>query len=384
MNRQKKAEQANIAKTEFLHRMSHDIRTPINRIRGMIEIADYYKDNQQKQNECRQKIWETSGYLLELVNEVLDMGKLESGEIVLEEREFDLKAMLDEIISVIERLGASRGIKINIDYSKVYHFKLIGSPLHLKRVLMNIASNAVKYNKENGRIKICVTEKEIDCCNTYVEFDCADTGIGMSEEYSAHIFEPFSQENTGARTQFGGSGLGMAIVKKLVNLLGGFLQVESQIGKGTKFTVVLPHRITSKKSISCSDGKSSEINIESFKGKRILLAEDNELNAEIAISILEEAGFEIEHASDGIICVDMLEKAHQTYYDLILMDIQMPNMDGYKATQTIRKFQNRKKAEIPIIAMTANAYEEDKKECINNATCILETALRNIEKLRRR
>ena len=175
MNLQKKAEQANIAKTEFLHRMSHDIRTPINRIRGMIEIADYYKDNQQKQNECRQKIWETSGYLLELVNEVLDMGKLESGEIVLEEREFDLKAMLDEIISVIERLGASRGIKINIDYSNVHHFKLIGSPLHLKRVLMNIASNAIKYNKENGRIKICVTEKEIDCCNTYVEFDCADT-----------------------------------------------------------------------------------------------------------------------------------------------------------------------------------------------------------------
>ena len=191
LNRQKKAEQANIAKTEFLHRMSHDIRTPINGIRGMIEIADYYKDNQQKQNECRQKIWETSGYLLELVNEVLDMGKLESGEIVLEEREFDLKAMLDEIISVIERLGASRGIKINIDYSNVHHFKLIGSPLHLKRVLMNIASNAVKYNKENGRIKICVTEKEIDCCNTYVEFDCADTGIGMSEEYSAHILSLF-------------------------------------------------------------------------------------------------------------------------------------------------------------------------------------------------
>lgn len=248
MNLQKKAEQANIAKTEFLHRMSHDIRTPINRIRGMIEIADYYKDNQQKQNECRQKIWETSGYLLELVNEVLDMGKLESGEIVLEEREFDLKAMLDEIISVIERLGASRGIKINIDYSKVHHFKLIGSPLHLKRVLMNIASNAVKYNKENGRIKICVTEKEIDCCNTYVEFDCADTGIGMSEEYSAHIFEPFSQENTGARTQFGGSGLGMAIVKKLVDKMNGSVNFKSEKNIGTVFSVSLPFKLCHKDS----------------------------------------------------------------------------------------------------------------------------------------
>lgn len=354
----KKAEQANIAKTEFLHRMSHDIRTPINGIRGMIEIADYYKDNQQKQNECRQKIWETSGYLLELVNEVLDMGKLESGEIVLEEREFDLKAMLDEIISVIERLGVSRGIKINIDYSKVHHFKLIGSPLHLKRVLMNIASNAVKYNKENGRIKICVTEKEIDRCNTYIEFDCADTGIGMSEEYSAHIFEPFSQENTGARTQFGGSGLGMAIVKKLVDKMNGSVNFKSEKNIGTVFSVSLPFNLCHKDS-PIEENKENKKNVSHF-GIKILVAEDNALNMEIAEFSLKREGFLLEKARNGKEAFEIFKNSKEDEFSAVIMDIMMPEMDGLEATKKIRALPRSDAKKVPIIAMTANAFSDDR------------------------
>ncbi|MDO5767300.1 MAG: ATP-binding protein [Spirochaetales bacterium] len=358
MNLQKKAEQANIAKTEFLHRMSHDIRTPINGIRGMIEIADYYKDNQQKQNECRQKIWETSGYLLELVNEVLDMGKLESGEIVLEEREFDLKAMLDEIISVIERLGASRGIKINIDYSKVHHFKLIGSPLHLKRVLMNIASNAVKYNKENGRIKICVTEKEIDRCNTYIEFDCADTGIGMSEEYSSHIFEPFSQENTGARTQFGGSGLGMAIVKKLVDKMNGSVNFKSEKNIGTVFSVSLPFKLCHKDS-PIEENEENKKNVSHF-GIKILVAEDNALNMEIAEFSLKREGFLLEKARNGKEAFEIFKNSKEDEFSAVIMDIMMPEMDDLEATKKIRALPRSDAKKVPIIAMTANAFSDDR------------------------
>ena len=302
--------------------------------------------------------------MLSLINNVLEMARIESGKTTIDETYWTAQDFNDTLFFLFESQMKAKGIEF-VRSINVVHNEVLCDEIKLREIFLNILSNALKYTPSGGKVSMELSElpsenPDIALYQTVIQ----DSGIGMSQEFLPHIFEEFTRERSSTESRVNGTGLGMAIVKKLVNLLGGFLQVESQIGKGTKFTVVLPHRITSKKSISCSDGKSSEINIESFKGKRILLAEDNELNAEIAISILEEAGFEIEHASDGIICVDMLEKAHQTYYDLILMDIQMPNMDGYKATQTIRKFQNRKKAEIPIIAMTANAFEEDRRNAI--------------------
>lgn len=355
---------ANEAKSAFLFNMSHDIRTPMNAIIGFTELLGKHLDDKELAKVYIKKIQTSNEFLLSLINNVLEMARIESGKTTIDETYWTAQDFNDTLFFLFESQMKAKGIEF-VRTINVVHNEVLCDEIKLREIFLNILSNALKYTPSGGKVSMELSElpsenPDIALYQTVIQ----DSGIGMSQEFLPHIFEEFTRERSSTESRVNGTGLGMAIVKKLVNLLGGFLQVESQIGKGTKFTVVLPHRITSKKSISCSDGKSSEINIESFKGKRILLAEDNELNAEIAISILEEAGFEIEHASDGIICVDMLEKAHQTYYDLILMDIQMPNMDGYKATQTIRKFQNRKKAEIPIIAMTANAFEEDRRNAI--------------------
>lgn len=355
---------ANEAKSAFLFNMSHDIRTPMNAIIGFTELLGKHLDDKELAKVYIKKIQTSNEFLLSLINNVLEMARIESGKTTIDETYWTAQDFNDTLFFLFESQMKAKGIEF-VRSINVVHNEVLCDEIKLREIFLNILSNALKYTPSGGKVSMDLSElpsenPDIALYQTVIQ----DSGIGMSQEFLPHIFEEFTRERSSTESRVNGTGLGMAIVKKLVNLLGGFLQVESQIGKGTKFTVVLPHRITSKKSISCSDGKSSEINIESFKGKRILLAEDNELNAEIAISILEEAGFEIEHASDGIICVDMLEKAHQTYYDLILMDIQMPNMDGYKATQTIRKFQNRKKAEIPIIAMTANAFEEDRRNAI--------------------
>ena len=244
MESAEKAEQANRAKTEFLQRMSHDIRTPINGIRGMIEIANYYKDDPDKQTECRKKIWDASGLLLELVNEVLDMGKLESGEIMLEEREFDLKELLDSVGVVVDKQARERGITIITDSYPVEHRYLLGSPLHLRRLLMNIISNAVKYNHAGGEVRLGCREKpSADPETAQIEFTCADTGIGMSEEFQKHVFEPFAQERNFARSEYGGTGLGMPIAKSLAEKMGGTLSFVSRQGVGTTFTLSLPFRI---------------------------------------------------------------------------------------------------------------------------------------------
>ena len=355
---------ANEAKSAFLFNMSHDIRTPMNAIIGFTELLGKHLDDKELAKVYIKKIQTSNEFLLSLINNVLEMARIESGKTTIDETYWTAQDFNDTLFFLFESQMKAKGIEF-VRTINVVHNEVLCDEIKLREIFLNILSNALKYTPSGGKVSMELSElpsenPDIALYQTVIQ----DSGIGMSQEFLPHIFEEFTRERSSTESRVNGTGLGMAIVKKLVNLLGGFLQVESQIGKGTKFTVVLPHRITSKKSISCSDGKSSEINIESFKGKRILLAEDNELNAEIAISILEEAGFEIEHACDGIICVDMLEKAHQTYYDLILMDIQMPNMDGYKATQTIRKFQNRKKAEIPIIAMTANAFEEDRRNAI--------------------
>lgn len=290
MESAEKAEQANHAKTEFLQRMSHDIRTPINGIRGMIEIANYYKDDPDKQTECRKKIWDASGLLLELVNEVLDMGKLESGEIMLEEREFDLKELLDSVGMVVDKQARERGITIITDGYPVENRCLLGSPLHLRRLLMNIISNAVKYNRVGGEIRLgCCEKPSADPETAQIEFTCADTGIGMSEEFQKHVFEPFAQERNTARSEYGGTGLGMPIAKSLAEKMGGTLSFVSRQGVGTTFTLSLPFRICHAP--EKRNKPKRLLQTSSIAGLHVLVAEDNRMNMEIAEFVLnvEEA-----------------------------------------------------------------------------------------------
>lgn len=284
------ADSENRAKTEFMNRMSHDIRTPINGIRGMIEIANYYKDDPDKQTECRKKIWDASGLLLELVNEVLDMGKLESGEIMLEEREFDLKELLDSVGIVVDKQARERGITIITDGYPVEHRCLLGSPLHLRRLLMNIISNAVKYNRVGGEIRLgCCEKTSADPETAQIEFTCADTGIGMSEEFQKHVFEPFAQERDTARSEYGGTGLGMPIAKSLAEKMGGTLSFVSRQGVGTTFTLSLPFRICHAP--EKRNKPKRLLQTSSIAGLHVLVAEDNRMNMEIAEFVLnvEEA-----------------------------------------------------------------------------------------------
>ena len=353
----RKADAANVAKTEFLQRMSHDIRTPINGICGMIDVAEYYADDLDKQAECRKKIRNASHLLLELINEVLDMGKLESGEVVLEQEPFDLQDVMNEVLDVIEKLALEQGLTLIRENFQVRHWKLIGSAGHVKRLLMNIMSNAVKYNKENGTISIrCRELPSKEEGTALLEFICADTGIGMSEAYQKKIFEPFTQENTEAQSKYGGSGLGMPIAKDLVKKMNGTLDFESEAGKGTTFVIRIPFVIDrSQEEIS-----KAPSDLPSIQGYRILLTEDNELNMEIAEFLLEKEGAVVTKAWNGKEAVEIFSKSAIGKYDAILMDMMMPVMDGYKATRTIRKMDRPDAKTIPIIAMTANAFTEDR------------------------
>lgn len=359
MEAARKAESANVAKTKFLQRMSHDIRTPINGIRGMVEIGEHYKDDPEKQTECRRKIWDTSGLLLELVNEVLDMGKLESGEVVLEERPFNLTELLDEVGETVSRSAEARGITIDQGEWQVPHPDLIGSPLHLKRTVMNILSNAVKYNRENGTISLGCREMKCDGETVWIEFTCADTGIGMSEEFLKHLYEPFTQEENGARSTYGGTGLGMAITKSLVEKMGGTITCQSQKDVGTTFRVLLPLRIDHDADRRRQETQQEAVTLE---GVRVLLAEDNELNMEIAQFLLNNAGAEVTKAVNGREAVELFQKSEIGAFDVILMDIMMPQMDGYQATRAIRAMDRPDAATVPIIAMTANASADDRQK----------------------
>ena len=354
----KKAEAANEAKTEFLQRMSHDIRTPINGICGMIDVADHYADNMEKQTECRAKIKKTSHLLLELINEVLDMSKLESDEVVLEEIPFNLNSISEEILGVIEHMAAEQNIRILWEKKEVTHWNLIGSPVHVKRILMNILSNAVKYNKENGYIYISCREiPSKQTAMTTLEFVCRDTGIGMAEAFQKRIFEPFAQEHAGSRTKFAGTGLGMPITKKLVVKMGGTISFESKEGIGTTFVIRIPFRIdTDMKDRTEAEEKTET----SIQGLHILLTEDNELNMEIAEFVLQNEGAVVTKAWNGQKAVDIFRKNRPGEFDVILMDIMMPVMNGYEAAKMIRSLDREDAKVIPIIAMTANAFTEDK------------------------
>ena len=354
----KKAEAANEAKTEFLQRMSHDIRTPINGICGLVNMAEHYADNMEKQTEYRTKVKEASNLLLELVNDVLDMSKLESGEIVLEEIPFNLSKISREVFVVIEQMAAEQNIQIKWEKKEITHRDLIGSPGYVKRVMMNILSNAMKYNRENGHIYIsCIEIPSGQPETTTMEFVCRDTGIGMTEEFQKHIFEPFAQEHSGSRTKFAGTGLGMPIAKKLIEKMGGTITFESVEGVGTTFVIRVPFRIDTDRDSKVETGEKTEVSI---RGLHILLAEDNELNMEIAEFMLQNEDAEVTKAWDGQEAVKIFEKSRSGEFDVILMDIMMPVMNGYEAAKMIRSLDREDAKAIPIIAMTANAFAEDR------------------------
>ena len=354
----KKAEAANEAKTEFLQRMSHDIRTPINGICGFVNMADHYADDIKKQTEYRTKVKEASNLLLELVNDVLDMSKLESGEIVLEEIPFNLSSIFKEVFVVIEQMASEQNIQIEWEKKEIIHRDFIGSPGYVKRVMMNILSNAVKYNRENGHIYIsCMEIPSKQPEMTTMEFVCRDTGIGMTEEFQKCVFEPFAQEHTGSRTKFAGTGLGMSIAKNLIEKMGGSISFESKEGAGTTFVIQVPFKIDPD---ADKREEQRDVSEKSIKGLHILLAEDNELNMEIAEFVLQNVGADVTKAWNGQEAVELFRKSELGGFDIILMDIMMPVMNGYEATKMIRSLDREDAKTIPIIAMTANAFTEDR------------------------
>lgn len=311
----KKAEAANVAKTEFLQRMSHDIRTPINGIIGMVEVGDHYSDNIEKQADCREKIKGASNTLLELVNEVLDMSKLESGEIVLEEVGFNINKLSDETIVMLEELAKERNIQIVEEEKRITHPYLIGSPTHVKRVLMNVLSNAIKYNRDNGFIYVSYKELNSNHSDhTLIEFTCRDTGIGMSKEFQNKIFEPFAQEHIGSRSKYVGTGLDMPIAKSLVEKMGGTLEFTSQEGVGSQFVIRIPFKIDEEH----KNGTVKESTSVSIEGLSVLLVEDNELNMEIAEFIIENEGAIVTCATNGIEAVDIYKKS-PGFFDIMML-----------------------------------------------------------------
>ena len=354
----KKAEAANEAKTEFLQRMSHDIRTPINGICGLVNMADHCADDTEKQTEYRTKVKEASNLLLELVNEILDMSKLESGEVVLEEIPFNLSSISREVFIVIEQMAAEQNIRIMWEKKEITHRDLIGSLGYVKRVMMNILSNAVKYNRENGHIYIsCMEIPSEQPEMTTMEFVCRDTGIGMTEEFQKCVFEPFAQEHTGSRAKFTGTGLGLSISRKLVEKMGGTITFESEKGVGTTFVIRVPFKIDPD---ADKREEQKDVSEKSIKGLHILLAEDNELNMEIAEFMLQNEGADVTKAWDGQEAVELFRNSEPGEFDVILMDIMMPVMNGYETTKMIRSLDREDAKAIPIIAMTANAFTEDR------------------------
>ncbi|MDO4500826.1 MAG: response regulator [Erysipelotrichaceae bacterium] len=355
------AQAANIAKTAFLNNMSHDIRTPMNAIIGFRDLLEKHQDEPEKRSDYLRKIDDASSVLLSIINNVLEMARIEKGSVEVDETAWSAEQFADTLYSIFSDMMAEKEIRFTKDIN-VKHPYIYCDPIKIREIFTNILSNAYKYTERGGSVHLSLEELPSNVeGQVLIKTTISDTGIGMSEDFLPHLFEEFSREKNTTDAKIEGTGLGMPIVKRLVEMLNGTIEVTSKKGEGTKFVVILSHRIADKEDIV--NHNEAELRPESFKGKRILLTEDNELNAEIATEILTEAGFLIERAEDGQICLDMLKKAENGYYDLILMDIQMPNMNGYEAAKAIRSLDNEK-SKIKILAMTANAFEEDKREAL--------------------
>ena len=358
-----KAEKANEAKSIFLFNMSHDIRTPMNAILGYSQLMKKELTN-PKLVHYQEMIEQSSQLLLSIINNVLDMARVESGKMELDEN----YEVVGNITQLVCGAFAAEASKKNIELNKIVnveHKHIITDSTKMQEILSNLISNAIKYTSAGGKVTIDTRELPYDKEGyTLIQTKVSDTGIGMSEEFLPSLFELFTRERNTTLSKIPGTGLGMAIVKNLVDLMNGSIEVESELGKGSTFTITIPHKIANKDYTNRNIESSNEFDID-FKGKRILLAEDNELNAEITTTILSEMGFEVKVVEDGILCVNEMQHQPANTYDLILMDIQMPNMDGYKATDCIRHLSQPEKANIPIIAMSANAFEEDKKKAFD-------------------
>ncbi len=355
------AKRANVAKTEFLARMSHDIRTPMNGIMGMSKIAQKCIDDKKRVRDALVKIDQAGKQLEMLINDVLDMSRLESGKTELTYEKFDIKNVLNNNCSPIHIMALEHQVKLLGPHVEIMHRNLVGSPLHVQRILLNILTNAVKYNKPGGTVEVWLNELPIDQNHSRFALKIVDTGIGMSQEFLQHIFEPFSREHPDAGTNYQGTGLGMAITKEIVDLMGGTIKVESEENVGSVFYVDIPFEICEEADTEFPE-KLPEQPIR-LEGMNILLAEDNELNIEIARFILEDAGAKVWIAHDGQEAVDLWKKMPEKNFDAILMDIMMPRMDGLQATRRIREDSRSDAKKIPIIAMTANAFAEDIRRC---------------------
>lgn len=354
------AEVANQAKSTFLFNMSHDIRTPMNAIIGFTDIAVKYIDDRARVLESLRKVRMSSSHLLTLVNDVLDMSRVEAGTVRIDEEPLCIDTAKDNLFSLLNGAAEAKNITFTSELdSSVTHHWLYADRLHMMRVLTNIISNSVKYTNPGGAIKLFA--EELPCSKegyARYRYTVTDTGIGMSKEFLAHVFEPFARAESATKSGVIGTGLGMSITKQLVELMGGTISIESELGVGTKVWVEFENRIAQPVSLKSQIPENSNFNLE---GKKILLVEDNELNREIATEILKEEGIIVDTAEDGVVAVDIMRNSEEGQYDLILMDVQMPNMNGYDATKAIRALPDSYASKIPIIAMTANAFEEDKK-----------------------
>lgn len=358
------AKSANEAKTRFLFNMSHDIRTPMNAIIGFAELLEKHIDERDRALDYIGKIKSSSEFLLSLINYVLETARIESGKTSLKKEVCCASRLIESLTDIFEPEVCKKGLTYS--YTKdIEHEYVMGDETKVREIFINIIGNSLKYTPAGGKITIDIREIPFDREN-YIAYKIVveDTGIGMSEDYLPHIFEEFSREHTSTESKVVGTGLGLPIVKALIDLMGGTIEIESEVGKGTKTTVMIPFEIATQEQILEEQQKEKEFVPEDIKGKRILVAEDNELNAEITLTVLKEKGLLVERAANGKECVEMLKEKPADYYDMILMDIQMPEMDGYQATEMIRNLGDSRAA-VPIVAMTANAFEEDRQKALD-------------------